>query len=67
MLGEVMPPARHFFRCRNSSSTKYDISVLSKSADKFIATPYPDFLEMNAYYNKVATVMTKELNSRIGK
>lgn len=64
--GKVMPPEKHFFRCRNSSSTKYNIPVTSESADKMIATPYADYLEMNAYYKKLADVFTKELNARTG-
>lgn len=63
----IMPGNLHFFVCRNSSSTKYYISVRSESADKMIATPYGAYLELQAYYKKLADVFTKELNARTGK
>lgn len=64
---KVMPADLHFFVCRNSSSTKYYISVKSESADKMIATPFGAYLELQAYYKKLADVFTKELNARTGK
>lgn len=58
---KIMPPELHFFRCRNASSTKFNISVTSESATDMVATPIYDFLELNNYYNKLADVFTKEL------
>jgi hypothetical protein len=67
LAGQIMPPERHYFRCRNGNSTKYNISVTSPSATNIIGTPYKDYLELNAYYVKVATVMQKEVLSKVGK
>lgn len=67
LIGTVIPGSLAYWTCRNSSSTKFFIPIESESADKFIGTDFESYLELNAYYKKVADVMTKELNQRVGR
>lgn len=67
LLGQLMPAEKYYFRCINQKHTKYNIYVTSPSASNMIATPYKDYLEMNAYLNKLADVFQKEVLSKIGK
>ncbi len=67
LLGAPLPPAEMFFRCQNGNGTKYNVPATSPSADKMVATFYDDFLEMMAYYSKVAEVFKKEFLTRFNR
>lgn len=66
-LGKPLDPMDFYFRCVNSKGTKYNIMATSPSADKIIATPYPDYVELMAYYNKLAEIFKKEFLSKVGR
>lgn len=67
LLGQVMPAEKHYFRCRNHKSTKFNIPVSSPSATNIVGTPYNDYVELNSYMNKVADIFTKEFLNKVGK
>lgn len=65
--GKPLKPTEYYFMCINHKQVRYEILVTSDSADKMIATPYLDYLEMNAYLDKMAKVFQKEFLNKIGK
>lgn len=52
-------------RCINYKQTKYTVP-LSK-ADKYVCTPSEDYLELNAWLNKMADVFKKEVLQKVGR
>lgn len=52
-------------RCINYKQTKYDVPIAK--ADKYVCTPSEDYLELNAYLNKMADVFKKEVLQKVGK
>lgn len=52
-------------RCINYKQTKYDVPM--QKADKYVCTPSKDYLEMNAYLNKMADIFKKEVLQKVGK
>lgn len=67
LLGKLLEPKDMYFRCTNAKGTKYNISVSSPSADKIVGTPYVDYVELMAYYNKLAEVFKKEFLNKVGR
>ena len=69
LLGQIVNPVsgeHYYWRCRNHKSTKFNIPVISPSATNFVGTPYNDYVEMNAYLNKMAEVFKKEYLNKVG-
>lgn len=54
-----------YLRCINYKQTKYTVP-LSK-ADKYVCTPSEDYLELNAWLNKMADVFKKEVLQKVGR
>lgn len=52
-------------RCINYKQTKYDVPI--EKADKYVCTPSDDYLEMNAYLNKMADIFKREVLQKVGK
>lgn len=52
-------------RCINYKQTKYTIPI--GKADKYVCTPSEDYLEMNAYLNKMADIFKREVLQKVGK
>lgn len=70
LLGQIVLPVSpkyYYWRCTNPKNIKYNIPVTSPSATDFIGTPYDNYVEMNAYLNKMAAVFQKEVLSKVGK
>lgn len=57
--------AKNKLRCINYAQTKYDVPV--SKADKYVCTPSKDYLELNAYLNKMADVFKHEVLGKVGK
>lgn len=55
------------FKCFSANDVRFKIPWNSESADKMIAMPYKDYLEMNAYYKKVFEIMEKEILNKRGR
>lgn len=51
-------------RCINYQKTKYTIPV--EQADKYVCTPSEDYLELNAYINKMADIFKNEVLKKVG-
>jgi hypothetical protein len=52
-------------RCINYKQTKYNVPV--SKADKYVCTPGKDYLELNAYLNKMADIFRKEVLNKVGR
>lgn len=50
-------------RCINYKKTKYDVSI--EKADKYVCTPSEDYLELNAYLNKMADIFREEVLKKV--
>lgn len=52
-------------RCINYKQTKYTVPVAK--ADKYVCTPSEDYLELNAYINKMADIFKKEILQKVSR
>lgn len=59
--GEKSP----YFTCETVEKVKFEIPWNSPSAKNMVATPFEDYVKMNAYYKKVLDVLDKELAGRV--
>jgi len=62
-VGEKSPR----FRCETIHNVKFEIPWNSPSAKNMVATPFDDYVKLNAYYKKLFDVLESELDKRIGK
>ena len=54
------------FKCVAADGTRFRINWNSPSADKMMATPYKDYIELNAYYKKLFEIFEKEFLNKVG-
>ena len=52
-------------RCINYKQTMYDVPIAK--ADKYVCTPSKDYLELNAYLNKMADIFKKEVLTKVAR
>lgn len=52
-------------RCINYKQTKYSVPV--GKADKYVCTPSEDYLELNAYINKMADIFKREVLQKVAR
>lgn len=55
---------KNSMRCINYKQTKYTVPI--SKADKYVCTPGEDYLELNAYLNKMADVFKREVLQKVG-
>lgn len=55
------------FKCIAADGTRFQIYWNSPDADKMVATPYKDYVELNAYYKKLLDVFQKQYLDKFGK
>lgn len=55
------------FLCLNHVDVRYSIKAQSPSADKMVAMPYKDFLEMQGYWSKVFQLFEREYLGKVRK
>jgi len=55
------------FKCISSKNVRFKVQWNSPSADKMVAMPYQDYIELNAYYKKVFDVIEKEFLNKAVK
>lgn len=56
---------KNVMRCINYKQTKYTVPIAK--ADKYVCTPGKDYLELNAYLNKMADVFKREVLQKVGE
>lgn len=67
LFDTFMPPEEHYFRCTNYKGTKFNIDTMTRDATDMVSTPFANYVELNAYLNKMGAIFQKEVLSKVGK